>query len=153
MTISRYPFAALALVVALAVVACGRIGTPPSPTPADFGGIATRLGQRGIVVRDIVSGDPGCTDRNLAPTAISFTASGLDQPSPVRVYVYIFRDEEVFARQRSAVDACARSYISDPSGYASIDVSPYVAAGQGPWGPSFEAAVRAGLDDAATKGG
>ena len=49
--------------------------------------------------------------------------------------------------------ACARSYVTDPAGLESIDVSPYVLAGQGPWGPDLRAALRAGLTVAAGNGG
>ena len=78
-------FVALA---ALAVAACSFVETtPPAPTPADFPDTAIKLVQRGVVIEDVVSGDAGCDDRVLAPTAIAFDASGLDQPTKVRVYL------------------------------------------------------------------
>ncbi len=141
------------LALAAVVVGCGRIGNAPSPTPADFGGIAIRLSNLGVAVDDIVSGDPGCTDPTLAPTAVSFTASGLDQPEPVRLHVYIFADGDTLTRLRPEVDTCARSYVTNPDAYQAFDVSPYVVAGQGPWGSAFENAVRTGLTQAAQIGG
>ena len=66
--------------VALLVAACSFVETtPPAPTPADFPDTAIELAQRGIVIDNVVSGDAGCDDRVLAPTAIAFDASGLDQ--------------------------------------------------------------------------
>ena len=76
------PLAAVLLAAAL-VGACGTISTtPPAPTPADFQGIASEITKRGIAIDHIVSGDAGCTDPALIPTAIGFTANGLDQADP-----------------------------------------------------------------------
>ena len=61
----------LALVV-LVAAGCGRqVGETPAPTPADFEGIVDVLHLGGFTVSDVVSGDPGCTDRTLAGPAIS----------------------------------------------------------------------------------
>ena len=90
------------------VAACGSISTTaPAPTPADFQGIAAELAKAGIVIDDLVSGDAGCLDPVLIPTAIGVTASGLDQADPVRLYLYIFRNRASFERLRATVDACA----------------------------------------------
>jgi hypothetical protein len=139
--------------LATLVSACGTIETtPPAPTPADFGGIANALGQQGIRVDDVVSGDAGCTDPQLIPTAIGMTASGLDQTKPVRIYLYIFRDRSSFEKLRSAIDTCARSFVTDVETFESVEESPYVVAGQGPWGQQFKTALRAGLGVAAGTG-
>jgi hypothetical protein len=127
----------------LAVAGCGAISTSPPPaTPADFQGIATLLNQGGLTISHIVSGDAGCTDRTLQQTAIALDVSGLDQPTSTRVYIYIFRNRDSFERLRQTVDACAASYVTDPEAFESIDVSPYVVAGPGPWGAAFKAAIR-----------
>lgn len=145
--------AAASAVLALAVTACGAISTsPPAPTPADFGGIANELGRQGVTVANIVSGDAGCTDRELIPTAIAFDAAGLDQAAPTRIYVYIFRNRASFEKLRARIDTCARSYVTDPETFETVEQSPYVLAGQGPWAPRFEAAIRAGLEVAAGTG-
>jgi hypothetical protein len=139
---SRRRLAALVALL-LAVAGCGTISTtPPAPTPADFQGIATELTRRTIAIDDIVSGDAGCDDRVLIPTAIGLTASGLDQSEPVRIYLYIFRNREAFERLRASIDGCARSFVTDPASYETVEQSPFVLAGQGPWAPDFEAAVR-----------
>jgi hypothetical protein len=139
--------------LALMVAGCGTISrTPPAPTPADFPGIAGDIAQRGISVTHIVSGDAGCPDANLAKTAIAFDAAGLDQATPVRVYVYIFRDRATYERVRSTVDACAQSYVTDPETYESVETSPYVLSGQGPWGQQFKENLRAAIDEAAGTG-
>jgi hypothetical protein len=140
-------------VVALLLAGCGTISrTPPEPTPADFQGIAGDIVQRGIQVSHVVSGDGGCPDTNLAKTAISFDVVGLDQPTPVHVYVYIFRNRDTYERLRSTVDACARSYVTDPESYETVETSPFVLAGQGPWGPQLKDNLRAALTDAAGTG-
>jgi hypothetical protein len=143
------------LIASVAILAggCGSATRPPAPTPADFPGITRALGPLGISVTDIVSGDAGCDDAHLAPTGISFRASGLDQGTPVPMRVYIFHDDAAFRRNLDAIDACARSYVSDPAQYEKLQASPYVLVGQGPWGERFAAALRQGLETAATAGG
>jgi hypothetical protein len=139
---------------ALVVGGCGIVSTsPPEPTPADFSDLAIALAQRGIVIDHVVSGDAGCDDPVLIPTSIGMDASGLGQTKPVRLYLYVFRTSEVFERLRSTIDECARSFVTDAESFESIDQSPYVLAGQGPWAPAFEAALREGLEVAAGNGG
>ena len=141
------------LVAAILVAACGTISrSAPAPTPADFQGIAGDIVQRGIRIEHIVSGDAGCPDQQLGKTAIAFDAVGLDQATPVRVYIYIFRNRETYERLRSTVDSCARAYVTDPETYESVEKSPYVVAGQGPWGASFKTNLRAAIDEAAGTG-
>jgi hypothetical protein len=141
----------LAVLVALITLAgCAQIlEAPPAATPADFPGIASELAQRGITIDRIASGDAGCPDPELARTAIRFIAAGLDQAAPVTLYVYIFRDRATYDRRRQSVDACARTYVTDPQSLGSIDASPFVVVGQGPWAPRFAAALRSGLTAAA----
>ncbi len=142
------------LLTALLVGGCGIVSTsPPEETPADFGDLAIALTQRGLVIDHVVSGDAGCNDPVLIPTAIGLDASGQGQTKPVRLYLYVFRTSQVFERLRSTIDACARSFVTDAENFESIDQSPYVVAGQGPWAPAFEAALRAGLEVAAGNGG
>jgi hypothetical protein len=139
--------------VTLAVSACGTISTsPPAPTPADFGGIASELTREGLRVGNAVSGDAGCSDPALIPTAIALDATGLDQAATVRIYLYIFRNRASFEKLRANIDSCARAYVNDPATFESVEQSPYVAAGQGPWAPQFEAAIRHGLEVAAGTG-
>lgn len=143
----------MAALLATAVAACGAISTsPPTPTPADFQGIAAELVQRSITIGNIVSGDAGCNDPVLIPTAIGFDAGGLDQPAPVRIRLYIFRNRASFEKLRASVDLCARSFVTDPATYETVEQSPYVVAAQGPWSPQFEAAVREALEVAAGTG-
>ncbi len=143
---------ALAVVVLL-VGGCGIETGPPEPTPAAFEGIVVALQTRGISVEGVVSGDPGCADPDLVAVAVRFEASGLDAPTPHRVYLYRFRDRAAFDRLRTKVDACARAYITDPSTFAAVEAPPFVLVGQGPWPPDFAAALRAGLTEAAGNGG
>lgn len=144
--------AALACVAVL-LVGCGTISrSSPAPTPADFPTMAGKLSQRGIAVERIVSGDAGCDNIDLARTAIGFDASGLDQATPVRVHVYIFRNRPTYERLRSTIDGCARAYVTDPETFESVEQSPYVVAGQGPWGTRFRDELRAAIQEAAGTG-
>lgn len=140
--------------LAIALTGCGVVSrTPPAPTPADFLGISSTLVRRGIAIERVVSGDAGCADATLSKTAISFRASGLDQTTPVAVYLYIFGSRESYQKLRAEIDRCAMSYVSDPETFASIDAPPFVIAGQGPWAPRFAAALREGLLEAAGTSG
>ncbi len=150
----RAAIALLLAAMALLLASCGVISTaPPAPTASDFQGIATELTKRGVALDELVSGDAGCNDRALVPTAISLRAKGLDQSQPVRIYLYIFADRATFERLVPAVDACARSYVTAPDRYETVEQSPFMLAGQGPWAPRFEAAVREALLVAAGTGG
>jgi hypothetical protein len=148
------PLLGLVVVVAWLAAACGTISTtPPAPTPADFQGIFTEFAKRGIEVDSSVAGEAGCPDPVLTPTAIAFDAKGLDQAEPVRIYLYIFGDRDAFDRLRATIDTCARSYVTDPETFESVEASPFVVAGQGPWAEQFKAAIRDGLTVAAGTGG
>jgi hypothetical protein len=145
--------AAVIVGTAVALAGCGTISrTPPAPTPAPFPGIAGQLSQHGIRVTGIVSGDAGCPDANLARTAVGFDASGLDQATSVRVHVYIFKDRATYERLRSTIDTCAAAFVSDPATFESVETSPYVVAGQGPWGTTFRDNIRAAITEAAGTG-
>ena len=145
------PLAALLLTI---VGACGTISTSaPEPTPADFEGITAQLAKQGIALGDVVSGDAGCQDPTLVPTSIGFTAQGIDQAEPVRIHVYIFRNRDAFERLRASIDDCARSFVTDPETYETIEESPFVVAAQGPWAPKFEDGFRMALKAAAGTGG
>lgn len=146
----------LALLVALAaaIAGCGTISTTAPPaTPTDFPGILGRLNAAGIKASDWVSGDAGCDDGDLAKTAISFQAKGLDQATPVTLYVYIFRNRDAFERNRERIGPCAASFVTDPDTFEELEQSPYVIASQGPWAPQFEAVLRSTLALAAGTGG
>ena len=143
-----------ALLMSALVAGCGIVSTtPPIPSPADFTDIANGLSRLGIRVDHVVSGDAGCADQDLIPTAIGFDASGLDQTSVVRMHLFIFRNHDVFEKLRETVDTCAAGFVTDPQTFELIDESPYVLASQGPWGQQFEAALRSGLKVAAGDGG
>ena len=141
------------LVVALVAAACSAF-TPqtPKPTPTTFAGIVSELALTGVGVKNVVAGDPGCDDQRLARTAISFDASGLDQAEPTRVYLYAFKDARAYGELRPVVDLCARSYVVDPAAYGTVEATPYLLAGPGPWAPDFEDALRVALGRAAVGG-
>lgn len=144
----------LTLATAFLAAACGTISTTlPPATPTDFPGIAGRLNVVGIKAADWVSGDPGCDDPELAKTAIRFEVRGLDQDTPVTLYLYVFRNRDAFERNREAIPPCAASFVTDPETFEQIEQSPYVIASPGPWAPKFEAALRATLEAAAGTGG
>ena len=142
----------LAIGLCLIVAGCGRATVVPSPTPADFAGIVEQLAKAGITVGNVVSGDAGCPDPTLAPTAIAFDAHGLDQAQAVRIRVYIFRNRASWQRLSGSVATCARSYVTDPSTYESLAPSPFVVSGQGPWATRFAAALKDAFTAAAGNG-
>ena len=117
--VSRH-FALLATVagLSLALAGCGtKTADLPSPSPANFPGIVSALADAGITVSQEVSGDAGCNDAKLVPTAIGFTATGLDQAAPVRIHIYIFADSATWSRLSIEVATCAQSFVTDPSTY------------------------------------
>ena len=139
-----------AFALGLTLTACDALrGSPPSPTPADFGAFAIELTARDVAISNVVSGDPGCDDLTLAPTAIAFKASGLDQPTAVQVRVYLFRDDAALQRRRADLDACVADWAADPATFELVDATPFVLAGQGPWGADFKNALRASVRNAA----
>ncbi len=140
------------LALAIAVAACGVDNGSPSATPADALGIASVLHEHGIEASNFVSGDAGCADHELTQLAVSMDAVGLDQAEPTRIHLYLFRNQEVYDRLRPAIDACVRSYVTDPSAFGLIEVPPYVAAGAGPWAPEFNRVLRASLTEAVEQG-
>jgi hypothetical protein len=142
------------LLAAIALAGCETISnTPPPATPTDFPGLTGRLAPEGIRTQRVVSGDPGCDDAELAPTAIRFDMTGLDQAEPVTVYLYIFRNRAAFERNRDRIGPCAAAYVTDPQTFEQIEESPYILAGQGPWAPQFKSALREVLRAAAGTGG
>jgi len=142
------------VVLSVVVASCGVIpATAPLATPTDFPGLAGRLNAAGIRVADFVSGEAGCDDPDLIPTAIRFRASGLDQIEPATLYLYVFRNRAAFERNRAEIGPCAAAYVVDPETFEQIEQSPYVVAAQGPWAPQFEAALRRVLEAAAGTGG
>ena len=150
----RRPALVGALVAMTLVTGACSAFTPqtPRPTATTFAGIVSELALVRVGVKNVVAGDAGCDDQRLARTAISFDASGLDQAEPTRVYLYAFKDTRAYDDLRPVVDLCARSYVTDPPAYGTVDATPYVLAGPGPWAPDFEDALRDALERAAVGG-
>jgi hypothetical protein len=88
-------------------------------------------------------------DPDLIGPAVSLQARGLDQATSVPLHLYMFRNIASYQKLRSAVDACARSYITDATTYESLDSVPFVLVGQGPWQPTFKGALQAAITEAA----
>src|SRR5262245_10364192 len=146
--------APLAVLPALSLAGCrGLLEPPPVPGPEAFDGIAGKLGQVGVAVSNWTAGDAGCDDPTLTPTAIRFDAEGLDQATPVPMRIYIFRNHEAWDRRLADVSMCAAEWAQDLSTFEVLQVSPYVVAGQGPWPPQFDKALRDGIKAAAGSGG
>ena len=143
-----------AALLALIVAGCSTLlESPPTPNPEPFPGIVGLLGKYGVNALTWTSGDAGCDDPTLAPTAIRFDAEGLDQPTPLTLRIYIFRSREAWERRLADVDSCAAAWAEDPATFELLQISPYVVAGQGPWPPGFEKGIRDGLTEAAGNGG
>ncbi len=143
-----------AFALAFALAGCsGVLQSPPPPDPEPFPGIGAQLGRFGVELLNWTAGDAGCDDPTLSPTAIRFEVQGLDQPTPVQMRIYIFRNREAWERRLADVDACAAQWAVEPATFELLQVSPYVLAGQGPWPPEFDAAVRKAIQEAAGNGG
>ena len=145
---------ATAAALATALAACGSLTvSPPVPGPESFPEISGQLGRVGVSVENWTSGDAGCDDPSLAPTAIRFQALGMDQATPVTLRIYIFRNRDVWDRRQADVDTCVAAWAADPATFEIVSTSPYVLAGQGPWPPGFAGAIRTALQAAAGSGG
>jgi hypothetical protein len=131
----------------------GVLQSPPVPGPESFPGIASQLDRLGVEVLNPTSGDPGCDDPDLSPTSIRFEAQGLDQATPVLLRIYIFRNRAAWERRLVDVDNCAAEWAVDPATFEMLQVSPYVLAGEGPWPPEFDEAVRTAIRESAGNGG
>lgn len=150
----RRRLAATVLLLAALAAGCNQpIGEAPTHAPESFPEIVGQLGRFGVEASAWVSGDAGCSDPTLAPTAIRFSARGLDQATPVTLRIYIFRNREAWERRRADVDACIAAWADDPASFELVDRSPYVLAGPGPWPPEFKSAVRRALEEASGTGG
>ncbi len=151
---ARLGGAAISMALTLLLAGCaGILGSPPVPDPEPFPGITAQLGRFGVNVLTWTAGDAGCDDPTLSATAIRFEAQGLDQATPVLLRIYIFRNKEAWDRRLADVDSCAAAWTEDSATFELVQVSPYVLAGQGPWPPEFEAAIRQGIGAAAGSGG
>ncbi|HXG26178.1 MAG TPA: hypothetical protein VNL94_04900 [Candidatus Binatia bacterium] len=151
---SRPVRAVAALAACLALAGCSALqGRAPTPSPESFAGVLGKLAQLGIHATTWTSGDAGCDDATLHPTAIRFEVQGLDQPTPVLLRIYTFRNRETWERRVPDVESCLANWATDPETFEVLEVSPYVVAGQGPWPPQFEAAMREAMTAAAGNGG
>jgi hypothetical protein len=148
------PAALLSCLAALLLLAgCSSlVEARPTPTPLDFGGITAAFARAGITLSGTTSGDAGCPDPNLIPTAIAFDAAGVDLAAPAQVRIYIFADRAAWQRRLADVDTCVGAWATDDANVETIAESPYVVAGQGPWPPGFKAALVAALKEAAGNG-
>ena len=95
---------------------------------------------------------PGAPTATSTKTAIRFEAQGLDQATPVTLYLYIFRNRDAFERNRDRIGPCAAAFVTDPDTFEEVEQSPFALASQGPWAPGFEARLRATLQAAAGTG-
>ncbi len=144
----------LAVLATMLLAGCASIlQGSPAPTPMDFPSMSGEFTSRGIAIEHFTSGDDGCHDSSLAPTAIGFDASGLGVATPLRLRIYIFADGAAYDRRRADVDTCAAGWASDPATVEFVDASPFVLAGQGPWPDAFKTALRAAIAAAAGNGG
>jgi cytochrome c556 len=144
----------LALVALLALAACG--GERPGPTPADRQGIFEELARRGGTVSEIVAGDPGCRDPDLAGNAVRFSLTVPDTSKAAHVYLFTFKNRPFFERAKPAVDACQGAFEARSARTGGpverIDVSPYRAFGDG-WSPGLRIFLEATMRAVAGDGG
>jgi hypothetical protein len=141
------------LVAALILGGCSSFGQPAGPTPLDFGGIVNQLTLQGLTVERPTSGDAGCSDPTIIPTAIGFDLSGLGVTAPIRARIYIFGDTTAYDRRRVDVDACVAAWSTVPAAIEFIDASPFVLVVQGPVPAAFKAALVRAITTAAAGAG
>lgn len=133
---------AIVLAAVVLLAGCSDLGgAPPAPTPLDFPGIAGQLTLQGLVVAQPRSGDAGCNDPTLIPTAISFDLSGLGVTTPIRARVFMFADRSAYDRRRAAVDTCTAAWTTDPATVEFVNAPPFVLVVQGPIPTAFKAAL------------
>jgi len=150
---NRRAAAVLLALAAFVVGGCSALlEAAPTPTPQPFPGISGELGRLGVNVISWTAGDDGCDDPTRSPTAIRFDAEGLDQATPVHVRIYIFKNRDAWERRAADVESCVARWATDPATFELFQLSPYVVAGQGPWPPAFDDAMRAGITAAAGTG-
>lgn len=137
----------------LAASGCGSVlddaRGEPVATPTNFNGLVEQLAAREFSVANVVSGDPGCSDRGLVPMAIAFKLSGGGTEGTVQARVYRFKNDESYQKLRTSVDACAAEWISDVSTLLMVDSSPYVLVTEGVPEGEVADAIRAALREAA----
>lgn len=125
----------VALVLAALLVAC--TATRPAPTPADSQVIFEELARRGATVTGIVSGDPGCDERELVDNAIRFrlAAPGAGRAA---VYLLIFRHRAAFEESAASVERCVEA-LGAAAGEPvdRLDLRPYRA-----YGPAWSDRLR-----------
>src|SRR5262245_16990030 len=120
---------ALALIAVVAVAGCSALTvSPPAPGPESFPELSGQLGRLGVDIDNWTSGDDGCDDPTLAPTAIRFEAEGLDQATPVTLRIYIFRDKDAWDKRQADVDTCVAAWATDPATFEIVSTSPYILA-------------------------
>ena len=106
-----------------------------------------------LTVARPVSGDAGCNDATLIPTAIGFDLSGLGVTTPLRARVFIFNGPAAYERRRGDVDTCTAAWTSDPASVEFVDASPLVLVVQGPVPAAFKAALVRAVTTASGSGG
>ena len=140
--LAALPFALLAVLV---VAGCSYVETVPlRRRPARLPGDRQRARRRRHQDRHVVSGDAGCTDQVLAPTARSFDARAWTRDDRPDLPVHVRRPGDLSSACARRSTLARSSFVTDPETYESVEQSPFVLAGQGPWGTAFEAALARG---------
>jgi hypothetical protein len=97
----------IALLVAVALTACTRGAT--SPSPAGFQEVFEGLARRGATVTGIVSGDAGCDRSDLVANAVRFTLT-LPDRVPREIHLFAFRNQAALESARTSLTFCAATF-------------------------------------------
>lgn len=103
------------------------------------------------MIREVVSGDPGCSDASLADNAVRIGVSMPADVPPTVVYVLNFRNQAAYEAAAAPVEACRLALVAEASGPISgshLEVPPYRAYGVG-WTDELTRIVEASLGSAA----
>lgn len=136
-------------------------GSPPPATPLALSDLVTQLVRHGVAVLQTTSGDPGCSDAELAPNGVHMRLSMPPDRAVYDAFLFRFKDSTTWTAAAASVAACAAAGPTTAAAateghLVTFAVDPYRAFGAGwPTGlrTAFEAtlriAARGGLDPGA----
>jgi hypothetical protein len=145
------PSRAVAVMLAAPLLAGCYSFAQPSTHPGDARDLLVAITRRGVTA-DAMAGESACRDPSLTNNAIHLRASVPSDPVARDVWIYQFRTRG-FDDTAAVVDACQAEYAAanPDSAITRLDIPIWRAFGAD-WSPDLEAALRAGLTEAADMG-
>jgi hypothetical protein len=127
----------LLLLAALCISAC-TTGPTPTPTPGGMDDAIANLVLRGITVRGLVSGDPGCPTSDLHDNAVHLEVSYGSLSSLRQIYLFQWRRASDFDAASAAFNDCVAEFSETAPGVnvSTVEASPWRAYGPN-WTPEL----------------